>query len=252
MELNRNGFSRRRGVVAGLVALGFMMVALAANGCESISSPSIAPAEPTALPDPNPIIEASATRMAVINYAAFDLDHDVGSSYLSDLGLYLDSVTGQIAMPDRYSMRMETTTTDRNVFVAVEIVGVEGKAYMNLLGRWGETDPLTLPFDFRSLGLRLADIMRAIQAPTNLAEEQIEDVPVWHISGIVDAGDFRGLLVNASPGETIKLEAWIGRDDSLLYKARVEGKLFSDDEAGAVRVLTITDVDVPVDIEAPL
>ena len=79
----------------------------------------------------------------------------------------------------------------------------------------------------------------------------MEGAPVWRIAGVVDSGDFRGLLVNAAPGEPIKLEAWIGKDDSLLHKARVEGKLFSDDEDGAVRVLTITAVDVPVDIEAP-
>ena len=49
--------------------------------------------------------------MSNITYASFDLDHDVGSSYLSGLGLYLDAVTGQIAMPDKYSLRMEATTT---------------------------------------------------------------------------------------------------------------------------------------------
>ena len=67
----------------------------------------------------------------------------------------------------------------------------------------------------------------------------------------MDSGAFKGLLVNASPGEPIKIDAWIGKDDSLLHKARVEGKLFSDDADGAVRVLTITAVDVPVNIEAP-
>ena len=236
--------------MAGLVALLCLLATFASIGCESTTSPE-APRQATPPPDAKPIIEASATRMSAITHAAFALDHDVGSSYLDSLGLYLDAVEGQIAMPDSYSMRMEATTTNRNAFVVVEIIGLGDKAYMNLLGRWGETDPLTLPFDFTSLGLRLADIMRAIQGPSILAEEQMEGAQVWRIAGVVDSGDFRGLLVNAAPGEPIKLEAWIGKDDSLLHKARVEGKLFSDDEDGAVRVLTITAVDVPVDIEAP-
>ena len=122
---------------------------------------------------------------------------------------------------------------------------------MNLLGRWGETDPLALPFDFSELGLRLADIMRAIEEHTLIGEEMVEGAPVWRIGGVVDSGSFKGLLVNSSPGEPIKIDAWVGRDDSLLYQARVEGKLFSDDEPNAVRVLSMTAVDVPVEIEPP-
>ncbi len=240
--------------MAGLVALLCVLATFGFIGCESTPSPE-APRQATPPPDAKPIIEASATRMSAITHAAFALDHDVGSSYLDMLGLYLDAVEGQIAMPDSYSMRMEATTTNRNAFVVVEIIGLGGKAYMNLLGRWGETDPLTLPFDFSSLGLRLADIMRAIEEPVITDEqgavEQVEGAPAWRIGGVVDSGAFKGLLVNASPGEPIKIDAWIGQDDSLLYRARVEGKLFSDDEADAVRVLTITAVDVPVDIEAP-
>ena len=246
MELKK----RVPGAASGLLAL-WLLFALTASGCGPTASQAPTPVEPTALPNAKPIIDASATRMSRITYASFALDHDVGSSYLSDLGLYLDSVTGQIAMPDRYSLRMEATTANRNAFVVVEVIGVEGTSYMSLLGRWGETDPTTLPFNFSRLGLRLADIMRAIEKSKVVAEEEIENVPVWHIAGVVDSSDFRGLLVNASPGTTIKLDAWIGQDDSLLHKARVEGKLFSDDQVGAVRVLTITAVDVPVDIEAP-
>ncbi len=194
----------------------------------------------------------SADRMSGITYAAFDLEHDVGSSYLSGLGLHVDSVQGQIAMPDRYSLRMEATTTNRNAFVGVEVIGVADKAYMNLLGRWGETDPVTLPFDFSSLGLRLAEIMLAIQGPALLGEDLLGDVPAWRISGEADSGDFRGLLVNATPGEPIRLEVWVGMEDSLLHKARVGGRLFPEDTTDSVRVITITAVDVPVEIEPPL
>ena len=224
--------------------------AVVASGCGAEPTPASTTEELPA-PDAAHIIDASAARMSAITYATFDLAHDVGSAYLSDLGLYLDSVTGQIAMPDRYSLRMETTTTNRNAYVVVDIVGVGSKAYMNLLGRWGETDPLTLPFDFSSLGLRLADIMRAIEEPAILGEMVAEGVGVWRTGGMVDSGAFQGLLVNAAPGEPVRIEAWIGKDDDLLYRARVEGKLFTDDQEGAVRVLEITGVDVPVEIEAP-
>ncbi len=233
-----------------MVALLLVLSVIGAIGCEAAEPPASTAAD-TASPDPAGILDASATRMSGITFATFDLSHDVGSSYLSGLGLYLDAVTGQIAMPDKYSLRMEATTSDKNVFVGVEIIGVAGKAYMNLLGRWGETDPLTLPFDFSELGLRLADIMKAIEEPTLVGEEQVEGAQVWRIGGVVDSGAFKGLLVNASPGEQIEIDAWIGKDDSLLRQARVEGRLFSDDQSGAVRVLIIRDVDVPVEIELP-
>ena len=234
-----------------MLALLLVLSVTAATGCEATPEPPASTPTTTAPPDPAGIVDASATRMSDIAFATFDLYHDVGSSYLSNLGLYLDAVTGEIAMPDKYSLRMEATTGDKNVFVGVEIIGVAGTAYMNLLGRWGETDPLTLPFDFSELGLRLADIMRAIEEPAVVGEEQVERAPVWRIGGVVDSGAFKGLLVNASPGEPIDIDAWIGKDDSLLYKARVEGKLFSDDQTDAVRVLIIRGVDVPVEIEPP-
>ena len=239
-----------RALGASIVAS--VVVSLAAAGCASAPAGT---AQVSALPspvvDPEVVLANAAARMSSISYTKFALVHEVGSASLASLGLLLTSVEGEVAMPDRFSLRMEATPIGQTAFVKIEIIFVDGRAYMRLLGRWGEIDPDTLPFDFSDLGQTLSGIINAMQAPSVVGTEQIGGVELVRVRAAVDSGDFLGLVTGASAGFPVELEVWIGRDDSLLYLARVAGQLFPDDQADVVRLLTLRDIDVPVDIEAP-
>ena len=61
----------------------------------------------------------------------------------------------------------------------------------------------------------------------------------------------RGLVPGAPEGETLHMEVWVGRDDYLVRKVRLTGRLVEADTPEIVRVLELSRFDEPVSIEPP-
>ena len=213
------------------------------------STPS--PKALTETPTSDQVLRDSADRMSSIKWVAFSLKHENGSTSLGSLALELQEVKGQVELPDRFQVQVGAAPSGGTGYVQIGIIAIDGQAYMNLLGRWAEADLGTLPFNFTDLGRTLSDIMLAMQDVTFSPSEIVEGKEAFRVKGSVSSDALQTLVPNASSGFTIGLEVWIGQDDPLLYKAQVEGQLFSYDQPDVVRVLTLSDFDVPVDIEPP-
>ena len=76
-------------------------------------------------------------------------------------------------------------------------------------------------------------------------------VGVGPLSGRLEASDLEKFLPIAEKGYTLKGTAWIGRDDHLLYRVRMEGASGPDDAANVVRKLDFSRYDQPIKIELP-
>ena len=258
MNEKKQRTAKLSGAAMGLALLLCVMALLAIAACGgSDSAPDdSAEAQPTPTPVPTPtareIVDGASSRMAAIASAGFLLAHETGTTNLSALGLDLHQVEGQVVTPDRAILNIEATATTQAAFFRVKIIVIGPDGYLNLLNRWSEIDPEILFFNFSTLGQTLSDIIKAIREPAAVGLEEVQGVETWRVTGWTDSSDFRGLATNAASGHRVDLEAWIGADDSLLYRARLTGRLFDDDQADVVRVLTVTDIDAPFEIEAPV
>ena len=63
--------------------------------------------------------------------------------------------------------------------------------------------------------------------------------------------DLSALITNADSGHSLDALLWIGESDRALRQIRIAGQVYDDDAPETVRVITIEDVDVPVDITLP-
>ena len=194
----------------------------------------------------------AAKGIASIQWIGFLMEHEQGTTSISSLGLDILSVRGHVAQPDRYQVTVEASPQGRIGFLEVGAIVIGDQAYLQLLGHWGETDPSTLPFGFKDLGRILGDILLAIPEPVHTGTEQLEDgKEYFRVKGTVASQVLRSLITNADDGYPVELEIWVRLDDRLPYKARLAGQVYDDDDVDVVRVLTLHDFDVPVDIEPP-
>ena len=81
--------------------------------------------------------------------------------------------------------------------------------------------------------------------------EEMQGAQAIIIEGVVDSGDLLPLITSANPGHPIALTLWIDEAEALLRQIRLAGQIYDDDGPETTRLLTIENINVPVDIELP-
>ncbi len=109
-----------------------------------------------------------------------------------------------------------------------------------------------LPVNFADLGQTLSAILGSIQSPSWVGTESLAERPVYLVQGRVDSGDLSRLVPNAALGFDVMLELWLEQSSGLLLRVVITGQVISTDISDAVRVLSLDDIDVPVEIIPPL
>ena len=210
----------------------------------------------TAAPTPQPQVDAhqvlrqSVERLLALESSAFALDHQEGTTVLLP-GIEMTKVYGFVEIPDRFQFTVEAQVS--NLFVKASVVVIGDEAYMTdfLTGQWREVSPEVLPFNFSNLGQTLADLIESVQAPRLVAVETLNDRLAYRIRGTGSSNDLSQLVPNAGSGFDVELELWIDQTEGLLRKVLISGRVVDTDVPESVRVLTLDDIDLPVQITAP-
>jgi hypothetical protein len=182
---------------------------------------------------------------------AFTLEHQKGTTVLLP-GIEMSKVYGVVEIPDRFRFTVEAQVS--NTFVKTTVVVIEDQAYMtNLLtGQWQPVSREILPFNFSNLGQTLGNIIEAVQDPVLVGTEKLDHREAYRIQGTMRSDDLSTLVPNAGEGFDVALELWVDRSESLLLQVLITGQVVDTDLPDAARVLTLDDIDIPVDISPPL
>ena len=215
-------------------------------GCGSLPTPT-----PELNLDPEVILDRAIGQLNQLRYASFLLDQPQGTTELLP-GLEMSRVYGVVANPDRFSFTVEAQVGGS--YVETDMVVIADQAYMTnfFTGKWEEVGMELLPVNFANLGQTLSDILGAIQSPSLAGAESLEGRRVHLVQGRVDSGDLSRLVPNAALGFDVMLELWLEQSSGLLLRVVITGQVISTDIADAVRVLTLDDIGVPVEISPPL
>ena len=221
-------------------------------GCGSVVTP-------TTEKPPSPAIESKVLlRQAVdeilrLESAAFTLEHRQGATALIPGFLEMKKVSGLVDIPDRFQLEVQAESLVPRAFVEIKIVVIEGQAYMTDpgTGRWGQVSLESLPFNLSNLGRTLADIIEAVQIPSMPVSEGLRGYDTYHIRGGIMSQALAGLIPGAGDDLDVELDLWLEQSRSLLLQVLITGRVISSDEAGTVRVLTLDDINIPVEISPP-
>ena len=202
--------------------------------------------------DPAPVLQQAVTQLLALKSAFFSLDHLEGSTVLIP-GVLMTKVSGEVSIPDRFSVTVEAESESPKTYLEISIVTIEDTAYMTGIfgGGWNEISPDSLPFNLSGLGQTLADIVDLIQQPEVVGEERLNGVDTLHIGGQINSQDLSELVPGAGEGFSVGLELWLDRSQGLLQEVLIVGRVVPTDEPDTVRKLTLEDINQPVEIEAP-
>ena len=201
--------------------------------------------------DPEEILNRAIGQLNQLNYASFLLEQPQGTTELLP-GLEMSRVYGVVANPDQFRFTVEAQVS--GTYVETDMVVIADQAYMTnfFTGEWEEVGMELLPVNFADLGQTLSAILSSIQSPNLAGAEFLGERPVYLVQGQVDSGDLSRLVPNATPGFDLMLELWLEQSSGLLLRVAITGQVISTDIADAVRVLSLDDIGVPVEITLPL
>ena len=230
-----------------------VVIILAVHQAGCAGSPSPTPATTPEPPlDPQAALRRAVTRLLQLESLAFTLEHQTGTTALFP-GLEMSRASGVVDIPDSFRLRVEAESAFPRSFVEINIVTIEGRAYMTdfVSGEWREVPLEALPINLGNFGQSLADIVESVEGPMLVGTENLQGIDTHRIKGRVRSDDLGALVPGAGEGFEVELELWLDQDGGLLRQALITGQVLPSDIPGAQRLLTLDDIDLPVDISAP-
>ncbi|MEE9247196.1 MAG: LppX_LprAFG lipoprotein [Dehalococcoidia bacterium] len=211
---------------------------------------------PTAIPEENPltakeILGLAAEGFESLLYFHFEMTHEGGGTPIA-LGLEMDQVEGDIAAPDRMKATIQAQV--RGLFLEVSAITIGDDTYI--------TNPFTGQYEKLTSGITgggffdpaegISAIIREAIGPTLLPDDTLEGTPVYHLAATVRSEDLRSISPGATEGFLLGAEIWIGKEDFLIRKLVLDGRITQDEKESITRTILVSGFDEPVTIEAPV
>ena len=208
--------------------------------------------EPTPTPEPTAadILASAAEVVGAMSTAKLGMidEEETGAKFF---GTTFKNMEAEIETPDSVRMLVSVVAPGLG-FAKIEILAVGDEAYM----KFSEDAPWTplpadqMPFNFRSVGTTLRDILAGVEAGAIVGREEVDGVDTIRIDGEILSDDMSVLIPDADPGHPDTLSVWLDEAGHVLRQMRLDGRLWDDDGEGTSRLLSIA-LDVPVDIQLP-
>ena len=231
--------------IAALACILFVAACGTGGGVTTESTPS-----PTPPPDPSVILQAAADRFQALQFFSFIMTHENGGTPIA-FGLLMEDVTGQVVAPDR--LKADIGAWAGGFFFDVSLIAIGEETWL--------TNPFTDEFELIEKGIvssalldpatGISGIIRDANDPVLESETSLDGIPTYHISSTIDSGQLTSISPIAESGYPILVGIWVGLDDSLVYKIRLEGRLSAEEEPNIIRTILPSDFDIPAEIAPP-
>ena len=237
-----NTVPRRIRPITGLLIVVLMLLA----ACAEESAPTTT--EPLGVDE---ILTEVGTKVAAVSTARFVLvdELETGAPFL---GTALKRMEAVAETPNNFQMLADVEAPVFG-FVQVQIVKVGDQTVMKLYegAPWSPLSPDQVPFDFEGLGAVFSDLPTKISEAAIAGQEVLDGVQTIRIEGSTSSDHLAPLITSADPGHTVDLTLWVEETTFDLRQVRIAGQLYDDDAPETTRLLTLDDVNQPVDIQLP-
>ena len=196
------------------------------------------------------VLAAVGENVAAWSTAKFSLVDETESG-APFFGTTFQRMDAQVQTPNDFQMLVDVVAPAFG-FVKVEVIKVGDEAVMKLFegAPWSPMAPDEVPFNFGGLGTILAALPEAMVEAAVGGRETLQGVSTVRLEGEVPSETLAPLITSADSGHTVGLTLWID-DDFGLRQVRIAGRLYDEDAPETIRLLTINEVNIPVDIELP-
>jgi hypothetical protein len=200
--------------------------------------------------EPAELLERSATAVQQARTFHFRLTHQNGTTPLP-LSLELVSAEGDFQIPGRLAADVRGKGPG-GINISTKIIAVDDQAwYTNLFTRNWDRIPGANLRDLADPSALVTSLLPKVQNPTVADGGEVDGVDTLKVEGTIDSGELRDALSFARPGHNVRVEAWIGGEDSLPRRIRLTGPLVSDEDEDVQRQLDLSKFGAPVQINPP-
>ena len=206
---------------------------------------------PTAAPQAGDFLAALATNIANMSTAKFSMIDETETGALF-FGTTFKSMEAVVETPNSLRMMVDVVAPGFG-FVEIEIIKVGDQAVMKFSkdAPWIPLSPEQVPFDFAGLGIVFGNLPETIEDVAMTGRESVWGAQSIRVEGVVPSDALTDLITSADPGNSVTLTMWIDESEFILRQLRIAGQIYNDDAPETTRLITLEDINVPVDIELP-
>jgi LppX_LprAFG lipoprotein len=176
---------------------------------------------------------------------------DLGDVPIAGAGLNISSAEGDVVVPDRVRASFSGSFSGIGIESELVIVGEEDFLEDPLTGRWRRLDIGASPLDYFDPASGVLAVMRSIEELELDGTEEAGGVEAYRLTGTASARDLSSLLAVEPSDRNVPVEVWVGKDDSLLRRLRVNGPIAEGEPDDVVRTIDLSGFDEPVEIAKP-
>lgn len=197
---------------------------------------------------PEDVVAASVTATGEVGTFHFTFDSEnvpVGG------GLQLTGAEGDAVVPDRVAA--DVTGSFGGVPLQSKVVAIGEDVWLlnPLTGSWQSVDVGTTPRALLDPAGGVLGVLEQVEELADDGTESLDGVETRRLVGTATA-EAVAPLVAVTPGDGITdVTLWIGSEDSILRRIRVEGAVAEGEPEDAVRVVEVSRFDESVTIEPP-
>lgn len=166
-------------------------------------------------------------------------------------GLSLTFAEGDLVVPDR--LRADVAGSLSGVSLTSELVIVGDRDFLKdpFRGEWRTFEVGTSPVAFFDPAKGVLAVIEGAQELSQLASEEVGGADSYRLRGKVPVSAITPILGNPPSERLVDVELWIGTEDLLLRRIRLEGPVLEGDPEDVVRTVELSEFDEPVEIEPP-
>ena len=248
----------RRLLAPALITASLLLAA--ACGEEAAPAPALTPtpaATPTPTPAPTPtsrvedLLEAVSSSIAKMSSAKFSMVDETETGALF-FGTTFKRMEAEVEDLGSVKMQVEVETPNFG-FVQIGIIKVGDQAFLRFSddAPWTPLPPDQVPFEFSGLAVVFSNLPGTVQHAAITGQETVKGARTVVIEVVVDSEALLPLITTADPGHEMTVTLWIDEAGFVLRQLRLVGQIYDDDGPETSRLLTIEDINVPVDIDLP-
>ena len=240
-------------------ALAMLLALLVAAGCGEEPAPTTTTTTTTIATTTTLAIDQMAVEdiltevgenVAALSSARFSMvdETETGAPFF---GTTFQKMEAQVKAPNDFTMLVDVVAPAFG-FVQVRMVKIGEEAFIQLFegAPWSPMPPEDVPFNFEGLSVVMTDLPGKIADPELTGWDTAGGVETVLMEGTVQSEALAPLITSTDSGYTVGLMLWI--DEAFgLRQLRIAGQIFAEDAPETTRLLTLDEVNIPVDIELP-
>ena len=223
-----------------------------AAGCGSGGGATVGP---TATPAPeitlDELVGSAGEKLASISTAKFEMvdEKESGAKFF---GMTLKSLEGEVKSPDGFKMFVDVENPSFG-FVVIEMTALGEDAFIKFSADapWLPLPLDQVPFNFGELGPVLGQVLPAMENTEITGRESIGGVESIRVEGDATSEDLADLIPTVDAGHTLRLGFWFSEADHTITQFQILGKILNDDAPETSRLITISNINLPVEIQLP-